>query len=131
VINRFGTEKQRTRFLPGIASGEPGFSVGLSEPGAGSDLKAIRTRAVPDGDGWVISITALLDVTDIQPACDYGLRATPPLTPTWAAAGRTAADSGRHSDTSTTPGGTSASPVNTRSANSSAGRNPPRMPLSL
>jgi alkylation response protein AidB-like acyl-CoA dehydrogenase len=55
VINRFGTEEQKARFLPGIASGELGFSVGLSEPGAGSDLAAIRTHAVRDGDGWVIS----------------------------------------------------------------------------
>jgi 3-oxocholest-4-en-26-oyl-CoA dehydrogenase alpha subunit len=55
VINRFGTQEQKARFLPGIASGELGFSVGLSEPGAGSDLAAIRTRAVPGGDGWVIS----------------------------------------------------------------------------
>ena len=55
VINRFGSEEQKARFLPGIARGELGFSVGLSEPGAGSDLAAIRTRAVRDGDGWVIS----------------------------------------------------------------------------
>jgi 3-oxocholest-4-en-26-oyl-CoA dehydrogenase alpha subunit len=55
VINRFGTEEQKTRFLPGIASGDLGFSVGLSEPDAGSDLAAIRTRAVRAGDAWVIS----------------------------------------------------------------------------
>ena len=55
VINRFGTEEQKARFLPGIASGELGFSIGMSEPGAGSDLAAIRTRAVRGGDGWVIS----------------------------------------------------------------------------
>jgi alkylation response protein AidB-like acyl-CoA dehydrogenase len=58
VINRFGTPEQKARFLPGIASGELGFSVGLSEPDAGSDLAAIRTRAVRAGDsgeGWVIS----------------------------------------------------------------------------
>jgi alkylation response protein AidB-like acyl-CoA dehydrogenase len=55
VINRFGTEEQKTRFLPGIASGDLGFSVGLSEPDAGSDLAAIRTRAVRSGDAWVIS----------------------------------------------------------------------------
>src|ERR1700730_3936383 len=51
VINRFGTDEQKTRFLPGIASGELGFSVGLSEPGAGSALAAIRTRAVRSSDG--------------------------------------------------------------------------------
>ena len=50
VIYTFGTEEQKARFLPGIASGELGFSVGLSEPGAGSDLAAIRTQAVGDGD---------------------------------------------------------------------------------
>ena len=57
VINRFGTEEQKARYLPGICSGELGFSVGLSEPGAGSDLAAVRTRAVRvKGDGgWFIN----------------------------------------------------------------------------
>src|ERR1700761_533048 len=54
VIARVGTEGQKERFLPGIASGGFGLSRGLSEPGAGSDLAAIRTRAVRDGAGWVI-----------------------------------------------------------------------------
>jgi alkylation response protein AidB-like acyl-CoA dehydrogenase len=55
VINRFGTQEQKARYLPGICSGELGFSVGLSEPGAGSDLAAIRTRAVRDSGRWVIN----------------------------------------------------------------------------
>jgi alkylation response protein AidB-like acyl-CoA dehydrogenase len=57
VINRFGTPAQKERFLPGISSGELGFSVGLSEPEAGSDLAAIRTRAVRDSGRWVINGT--------------------------------------------------------------------------
>jgi 3-oxocholest-4-en-26-oyl-CoA dehydrogenase alpha subunit len=55
VINRFGTDDQKARYLPGICSGELGFSVGLSEPGAGSDLAAVRTRAVRGPGGWVIN----------------------------------------------------------------------------
>ena len=47
VINRFGTEEQKQRFLPAICRGELSFSIGMSEPDAGSDLAAVRTRATP------------------------------------------------------------------------------------
>jgi alkylation response protein AidB-like acyl-CoA dehydrogenase len=57
VINRFGTEQQKQRYLPGICSGDFGFSIGMSEPDVGSDLAAVRTRAERDGQGWVISGT--------------------------------------------------------------------------
>lgn len=57
VINRFGTEQQKRRYLPGICAGELAFSVGMSEPDVGSDLAAVRTRAVRDGQGWVINGT--------------------------------------------------------------------------
>jgi hypothetical protein len=52
LILKFGTEAQRQRFLPQIAAAEIFFCIGMSEPGAGSDLASVRTRAVPDGDGW-------------------------------------------------------------------------------
>jgi alkylation response protein AidB-like acyl-CoA dehydrogenase len=54
---RFGSEAQREEFLPGICRGEVFFSIGMSEPDAGSDLAAIRTRAVPVCGGWEVSGT--------------------------------------------------------------------------
>jgi 3-oxocholest-4-en-26-oyl-CoA dehydrogenase alpha subunit len=55
TIMRFGTPEQRERYLPRIAAGEIHFSIGYSEPEAGTDLAALRTRAVRDGEGYVIN----------------------------------------------------------------------------
>jgi alkylation response protein AidB-like acyl-CoA dehydrogenase len=54
-IFRFGTEEQRERYLPPLARGEWIGAFGLTEPEAGSDAGATRTRAVRDGDEWVIN----------------------------------------------------------------------------
>lgn len=50
----YGTEAQKRRWLPRLASGELLAGIALTEPGCGSDLKALRTRARRDGDLWVI-----------------------------------------------------------------------------
>lgn len=55
AIASVGTEEQKRRFLPGIARGELSFAIGMSEPQAGSDLAAVRTRAVPHEDGWLVN----------------------------------------------------------------------------
>src|SRR5262245_52748755 len=55
TIMRFGTAEQRAEYLPRIAAGEIHFSIGYSEPEAGTDLAALRTRAARDGDCYVIN----------------------------------------------------------------------------
>ncbi|GAB7049335.1 acyl-CoA dehydrogenase family protein [Catenuloplanes indicus] len=76
-IYRFGTDEQRTRWLPDLVSGERLAAFGLTEPGAGSDAGGTVTRAVLDGDEWVINggkcfitnsgtdITSLVTVTAV------------------------------------------------------------------
>jgi alkylation response protein AidB-like acyl-CoA dehydrogenase len=57
VIQRFGTEAQKERWLPQLASGELLGAFALSEPDVGSDLRAVQTRARRDADGWSITGT--------------------------------------------------------------------------
>ena len=54
TIMRFGTQAQKSFYLPKIAAGELHFSIGYSEPGAGTDLASLRTTATRDGEEYVI-----------------------------------------------------------------------------
>jgi acyl-CoA dehydrogenase len=56
-ILAYGSESQKKRYLPRFASGEWVAAIAMTEPGTGSDLQAITTRAVPDGDGYRITGT--------------------------------------------------------------------------
>ena len=55
VIMAFGNAEQQKRFLPGIASGEVWWSQGYSEPGSGSDLASVRTKAERKGDKYIVN----------------------------------------------------------------------------
>jgi short/branched chain acyl-CoA dehydrogenase len=100
-IFRFGDDEQRGRWLPDLLAGRALAAFGLTEPDAGSDARATRTRAVADGDGWVLSgtkafitnsgtpITSIITVTAktadneissfVVPTGTPGLTVQPPL----------------------------------------------------
>jgi alkylation response protein AidB-like acyl-CoA dehydrogenase len=59
MIARFGSEELKQRFLPAICRAEVSFSIGMSEPGAGSDLAAVKTRATRVDGGWSVSGTKI------------------------------------------------------------------------
>jgi short-chain 2-methylacyl-CoA dehydrogenase len=79
-IHRYGTPEQRAQWLPRLAAGEALAAFGLTEPGFGSDAAGMQTRAVLDGDHWVINgskafitnsgtdITALVNVAAVTGA---------------------------------------------------------------
>ncbi len=59
LLMKFGTDEQKEKYLPRMATGEIRAAFSLSEPGLGSDVAAISTRAKKDGDAWVINGTKM------------------------------------------------------------------------
>ena len=55
VLQQFGTDKQKKKFLPAILAGEVHFAIGYSEPEAGTDLASLRTSAVRHGDEYIVN----------------------------------------------------------------------------
>lgn len=55
TLQKYGTEGQKKKFLPGILAGEIHFAIGYTEPEAGTDLASLRTTAVRDGDHYVVN----------------------------------------------------------------------------
>ncbi|MBU1493937.1 MAG: acyl-CoA dehydrogenase family protein [Actinobacteria bacterium] len=92
-IYRFGTEEQKRRWLPDLTAGRALAAFGLTEPDAGSDAGGTRTRAVLDGDEWVINgtkafitnsgteITSLITVTAKTDADEISAFLVPAGTP--------------------------------------------------
>jgi alkylation response protein AidB-like acyl-CoA dehydrogenase len=83
TIMRFGTDDQKARILPGILTGDLNFAIGYTEPGSGTDLASLKTRAVRDGDEYVVNGQKIF--TSLAAAADY----------VWLAA-RTDPDAPRH-----------------------------------
>lgn len=71
-VNTFGNEEQKSRFLPKLASGESLSAFALTEPNAGSDLTSIKTKAVLDGDEYVVTGEKLF-ITNAQCGRTIGL----------------------------------------------------------
>jgi alkylation response protein AidB-like acyl-CoA dehydrogenase len=78
LVEKFGSEEQKARFLPRMAAGEMRGGLALTEPDAGTDLGAIRTRAVRDGDHYVVNGTKTWISNGIEGSCCAVLARTDP-----------------------------------------------------
>ena len=82
VLVGFGTDEQKARWLEGIASGDVIASFALTEPGAGSNPAGLRTKAIRDGDQWVITGRNASSPMHRRPICSWCSPAPARPTPT-------------------------------------------------
>ncbi len=78
TLMEYGSEAQKARFLPAMASGEEIWAQGWSEPNAGSDMAAIRSQAVRDGDDYVINGQKIWSTRAVYADWVFGLFRTDP-----------------------------------------------------
>lgn len=78
LVQRFGTEAQKRSFLPRFATGELRGGLGLTEPDAGTDLQGIRTRAVKQGDHYIVNGTKTWITNGVEGTCFAVLVKTDP-----------------------------------------------------
>jgi alkylation response protein AidB-like acyl-CoA dehydrogenase len=78
LLMKFGTDEQKEKFLPKMATGEIRAAFSLSEPGLGSDVAAISTRAKKDGDQWVINGTKMWVTNGLRSGLVFLLAKTDP-----------------------------------------------------
>ena len=78
TLMEYGSEEQKARFLPAMASGDEIWAQGWSEPNAGSDMAAIRCRADPDGDDYVINGQKIWSTRAVFADWVFGLFRTDP-----------------------------------------------------
>jgi acyl-CoA dehydrogenase len=80
-LTRYGTEAQKRRYLPGIVRGETVCALGITEPGTGSDMAAIATRAVRDGDHYRLTGSKLFITNGVYGDLYFVAARTGPGTP--------------------------------------------------
>src|SRR5258708_31134581 len=78
VIMKYGTPEQQAKYLPAIVAGDIVFCQGYSEPGSGSDLASLKTRALRDGEDYVINGTNISTTGTPTPHHMSSLFPTPP-----------------------------------------------------
>jgi alkylation response protein AidB-like acyl-CoA dehydrogenase len=78
LLMKFGTDEQKEKFLPKMATGEIRAAFSLSEPGLGSDVQAISTRAKKDGDDWVVNGTKMWVTNGLRSGLVFLLAKTDP-----------------------------------------------------